>query len=107
MTNPTTQISLSSVMKRTGKTIETILSAADIADDAIAIATNYMNRIREEQIKSSVQKSREFDLNLKLQEAQSEINYKANAYQLGSKIKQLENLPEFEENMEAFNKLLK
>ena len=107
ITNPATQVSLSSVLKRTGKTIETVLSAADLLDDSVAIATNYMARIKSEQLKESKIKEVEFDNNLKLAESQLEMNFKANAYQIGVKARQLESLPEYEENIEAFNKLLK
>ena len=107
MANPTTQVSLSSVLKRAGKSVETVLSVVDIADDAIAVASNYMARIKEEQLKSSEQKAREFDNQLKLQKAQAENDFKAGAYQIGTKARQIESLPEFEENIEAFNNLLK
>ena len=107
ITNPATQISISSVLKRTGKTIETVLSAADLLDDGMTIATNYMARIKSEQIKESKLKELEFDNNLKLAESQLEMNFKANAYQIGAKARQLENLPEYEENISAFKKLLK
>ena len=106
MASPTT-VSLSSVLKRTGKSIETVLSVVDIADDAIAVASNYMSRIKEEQLKSSEQKAREFDNQLKLQQAQSKNDFKAGAYQIGAKARQIESLPEFEENLQAFNDLLK
>ena len=107
ITNPATQVSLSSVLKRTGKTIETVLSAADLLDDGVAIATNYMARIKAEQLKESRLKELEFDNNLKIAEAQLDMNFQANAYQIGAKARQLESLPEFSENIEAFNKLLK
>lgn len=105
--NPTSQVSLSSVLKRTGKTIETVLSVVDIVDDGVAIATNYMSRIKTEQIKSSALKEKEFDNNLKITEAELEMNFKAHSYQLGAKAKQLEELPSFEENIQAFNNLLR
>ena len=107
ITNPATQVSLSSVLKRTGKTIETVLSAVDLLDDGVAIATNYMSRIKSEQLKASKIKEVEFDNNLRIAESQLELNFKANAYQIGAKARQLENLPEFEENIEAFTKLQK
>lgn len=103
----TTKISISSVLQRAGKSVETVLSVVDIADDAIAIATNYMARVKSEQIKSSEQKAREFDNELKLTQTQSELNFKATAYQIGAKAKQLEELPEYEANIEAFNNLLR
>ena len=106
MASPTT-VSLSSVLKRAGKSIETVLSIVDIADDGIAIASNYMARIKEEQLKSSEQKAREFDNQLKLQQAQSVVDFRAGSYQIGAKAKQLQSLPEFEENLQAFNELLR
>ena len=66
-----------------------------------------MARIKSEQIKESKLKELEFDNNLKLAEASLDMNFKAQAYQLGAKAKQLENLPEYEENIEAFKNLLK
>lgn len=107
ITNPTSQVSLSSVLKRTGKTIETVLSVVDIVDDGIAVATNYMARIKTEQIKSSALKEIEFDNNLKIEEAEIDMRFKANSYQLGAKAKQLASLPEYEENLAAFNNLLR
>ena len=107
MANPTTQVSLSSVLKRTGKSIETVLSVVDIVDDGISIATNYMARVKSEQVKSSKQKELEFDNQLALQKAASINDFVAGSYQLGAKARQLESLPEFEENIEAFNKLVK
>ena len=107
ITNPATQISISSVLKRTGKTIETVLSAADLLDDGMTIATTYMARIKSEQIKESKLKELEFDNNLKLAEASLDMNFKAQAYQIGSKARQLSGLPEFDENIEAFKNLLK
>lgn len=106
ITNPTSQVSLSSVLKRTGKTIETVLSVVDIVDDGIAVATNYMSRIKTEQIKSSELKAVEFDNNLKIAEAEADMNFKARSYQLGAKARQLESLPEYDENISAFNNLL-
>ena len=107
MASPTTQISLSSVLKRTGKSIETALSVVDILSDGIDIATNYTSRIKEEQVKEQAQKAIEFDNNLALRKVAAENEFIAGKYQLGSKARQLENLPEFEENMEACNKLLR
>ena len=107
MASPTTQISLSSVLKRTGKSIETVLSAVDILSDGIDIATNYTSRIKEEQVKEQAQKAIEFDNNLTLRKVAAAQEFMAGKYQLGAKARQLENLPEFEENMEAFNKLLR
>ena len=107
MTNPTTQVSLSSVLKRTGKSIETVLSVVDIVDDGIAIATNYMARMKSEQIKSSEHKAKQFEDQLKLQQAQNSLDFKAGSYQIGAKARQLKELPEYEENKEAFNELLK
>ena len=105
--NTTNQISLSSVLKRTGKTIETVLSVVDIADDAIAIATNYMHRVKEEQLKEEKQKAVEFDNQLKIREASAMNEFKAHSYQIGAKSRQLQSLPEYEENIQAFNELLK
>ena len=51
MASSATQISLASVLKRTGKSIETALSVVDILSDGIDIATNYTSRIKEEQVK--------------------------------------------------------
>ena len=107
MANPTTQISLSSVLKRTGKSIETALSVVDILSDGIDIATNYTSRIKEEQVKEQAQLSIEFDNNLALRQVAAENEFIATKYQLGAKSRQLEALPEFEENIEAFNKLLR
>ena len=45
MTNHVTQVSLSSVLKRTGKSIETALSVVDILSDGIDIATNYAGEV--------------------------------------------------------------
>ena len=107
MTNPTTQISLSSVLKRTGKSIETVLSVVDIVDDGIAIATNYMARMKSEQLKASEHKAKQFDDQLKLQQAQSKLDFEAGSYQIGAKARQLKSLPEYEENTQAFNELIK
>ena len=107
MANPTTQVSLSSVLKRTGKSIETVLSVVDIISDGIDIATNYTSRIKEEQVKEQAQKAIEFDNNLALRKVASANEFIAGAYQLGAKSKKLESLPDYEENMEAFNKLLR
>ena len=107
MTNPTTQVSLSSVLKRTGKSIETVLSVVDIVDDGIEIATNYIARIKTEQEKSSKVEAEEFDNNLALRTMEARNNFLAGKYQLGAKARQLENLPEFEENIKAFDELMK
>ena len=106
MTSPTT-VSLSSVLKRTGRSIETILSAVDIVDDGIAVATNYMARIREEQMKESKQKILEFDQQLLLRKASAMNEFKAGAYQIGNKSRQLQALPEYEDNVAAFEQLIK
>lgn len=105
--NTANQISLSSVLKRTGKTIETVLSVVDIADDAVAIATNYMGRIKEEQLKEEKQKAVEFDNQLKLRAASSINEFKAQSYQIGAKARQLQSLPEYDENIQAFENLLR
>ena len=107
MANPTTQISLSSVLKHTGKSIETVLSVVDILDDGITIATNYMARLKTEQEKASKVKEEEFDNNLALRAMQGRNDFLAGKYQLGHKARQLESLPEFEENIQAFNDLVK
>lgn len=107
MANPTNPVSLSSVLKRTGKSIETVLSVVDIADDAIAVASNYMARIKEEQLKEQEQKAIEFDNQLKIRKASAINDFKAAGYQVGAKARQIESLPEFEENLQAFNDLLK
>lgn len=107
MANTATQVSFSSVLKRAGKSVETVLSVVDIADDAIAVASNYMSRLKDEQLKEQEQKSKEFDNQLKIRAANAEIEMKAVSYQIGNKAKQLEALPDFEENIEAFNNLLK
>ena len=107
MANPTTQVSLSSVLKRTGKSIETVLSVVDIISDGIDIATNYTSRIKEEQVKEQAQKAIEFDNNLALRKVAAANEFIAGSYQLGAKARQLESLPDYEENMEAFNKLLR
>ena len=107
MTNPTTQVSLTSVLQRTGKSIQTVLSVVDIVDDGITIATNYMSRIKQEQLKEQEQKAVEFSNQLALRKVSSMNDFIAGSYQLGAKTRQLENLPEFQENIEAFNKLLK
>ena len=106
MANPTTQVSLSSVLKRTGKSIETALSVVDILSDGIDIATNYTSRIKEEQVKEQAQKAVEFDNNLALRKIAAAQEFMAGKYQLGAKARQLEALPEFEENMEACNSFL-
>ena len=103
----TTQVSLSSVLKRTGKSVETVLSVVDILDDTVAIATNYMVRIREEQTKESKQKALEFDQQLLLRKANSTNDFSAASYQIGAKARQLKSLPEFEDNLEAFRELTK
>ena len=102
----TTQVSISSVLKRTGKSVETVLSVVDILDDGIAIATSYMSNLRQEQLKEQEQKSLEFDNELKLRQAQAEINFKANSYQVGNKARQLKSLPEYDENIKAFEDLI-
>ena len=107
MTNLNTQVSLSSVLKRAGKSIETALSVVDIADDAIAVATNYMARIKEEQLKEGELKSLEFANQLKIRKANAANDMKAIGYQIGAKARQIQSLPEFEENIEAFENLLK
>ena len=106
MTSPTT-VSLSSVLKRTGRSIETILSAVDIVDDGISIATSYMARVKQEQLKESEQKAREFDQQLLLRKAGAANDFRAGAYQLGNKARQLQSLPEYEENIQAFEQLTK
>lgn len=103
----TTKVSFSSVLQRAGKSVETVLSVVDIADDAISVATNYMARLKAEQIKSSEQKAKEFDNNLKLQQAQATVDFRAGSYQIGAKARQLKSLPEYQENSEAFEELLK
>ena len=107
MTNPTTQVSLSSVMKRAGKSVETVLSTIDILDDGIAIAANYMSRLKDEQLKEQEQKALEFSNQLKIRKASSANDLKAAGYQVGSKARQIESLPEYEENIKAFEELLK
>ena len=107
MANPTTQISISSVLKRTGKSIETVMSVVDILSDGIDIATNYTSRIKAEQMKEQEQLEVEFDNNLALRKIAAAHEFLAGKYQLGAKARQLEALPEFEENMEACNKLLR
>ena len=103
----TTKVSISSVLQRAGKSVETVMSVVDIADDAIAVATNYMARVKSEQLKASEQKAKEFDNNLKLQQAQANVDFRAGSYQIGAKARQLQSLPEYEENTQAFNELLK
>ena len=103
----TTQVSLSSVLKRTGRSIETILSVVDIVDDGISIATSYMARVKQEQLKESEQKAREFDQQLLLRKAVAVNDFKAGAYQIGSKARQLQSLPEYEDNIQAFEQLTK
>ena len=107
MSNPVTQVSLSSVLKRAGKSIETVLSVVDIVDDGITIASNYTTRIKSEQLKEQEQKALEFDNQLALRKVSAMTEYKAGSYQLGAKARQLQALPEYEENIEAFNNLLK
>ena len=107
MANPTTQVSFSSVLKRAGKSIETALSVVDLVDDGITIATTYMARIKSEQVKSSKQQELEFDNQLALQKVAAMNDFNAGKYQLGHKARQLKELPEFEENIQAFNELVK
>ena len=107
MANPTTQISISSVLKRAGKSVETVLSTVDIADDAMTIALNYMSRIKEEQLKEQELKAVEFDNQLSIRKANAINDFKAAGYQIGSRYKQIQALPNFEENIEAFNELIK
>ena len=107
MANPVNQVSFSSVLKRAGKSIETALSVVDIVSDGIDIATNYTSRIKAEQVKEQAQLEVEFDNNLALRKIAAAQEFMAGKYQLGAKARQLENLPEFEENMEACNKLLR
>ena len=107
MASPTTQISLSSVLKRTGKSIETALSVVDILSDGIDIATNYTSRIKTEQRKEQEQLEKEFDNNLALRKISAAHEFLAGKYQLGAKTRQLKELPEFEENIKAFDELLK
>lgn len=107
MANPATKVSISSVLQRAGKSVSTVLSAVDILDDGIAIASNYMAKLKEEQLKASQQEASEFDNQLKVRQAQAEINFKANAYQIGAKARQLQSLPEYEENLSVFNELIK
>ena len=103
----TTQVSLSSVLKRTGKSIETVLSVVDIVDDGISIATSYMARVKQEQLKESEQKAREFDQQLLIRKAGAKNDFTAAGYQIGSKARQLQSLPEYEDNLEAFEQLIK
>ena len=105
--NTANQISFSSVLKRAGKSVETVLSVVDIADDGIAIATNYMSRIRQEQMKEQEQQALEFDNQLLIRKASATNEFKAQSYQVGAKARQLQSLPEYEENIQAFNDLLK
>ena len=105
--NTANQISFSSVLKRAGKSVETVLSVVDIADDAIAVATNYIHRVKEEQLKEQKQIALEFDNQLLIRKAASANEFKAAAFQVGSKARQLQALPEYEENIQAFNDLLK
>ena len=107
MTNPTTQVSLTSVLQRTGKSIQTVLSAVDIVDDGIAIATNYISRIKQEQLKEAEQKAVEFDNQLLIRKANAVLDMRAASYQIGTKARQLQELKEFDENVQAFNELLK
>ena len=107
MTNSVTQVSLSSVLKRTGKSIETVLSVVDILDDGITIATNYISSIKEEQLKEQEQKRLEFDNNLKIRKANAVIEFKAASYQVGNKARQLKSLPDYEENIQTFDELLR
>ena len=106
MASPTTQVSLSSVLKRAGKSIETALSVVDILSDGIDIATNYTSRIKEEQVKEQAQKAVEFDNNLALRKVAAENEFIAGKYQLGAKTRQLKELPEIEENIKAFDELM-
>ena len=106
MTNPT-QVSLTSVLQRTGKSIQTVLSVVDIVDDGIAIATNYMSRIKQEQLKEQEQKANEFDNQLKVRKANAANDFKAASYQIGAKHRQIMALPEFDENIQAFEELIK
>lgn len=103
----TTNVSFSSVLKRAGKSVETVLSAVDIIDDGIAIATNYMHRIKEEQLKEAEQLEVEFTNQLALRKAAAVNEYKAVSYQIGAKSRQIQSLPEYQENIEAFNNLIK
>ena len=103
----TTKVSISSVLQRAGKSVETVMSVVDIADDAIAVATNYMARVKSEQLKSSEQKAKEFDNNLTLQQAQANVEFRAGSYQIGAKARQLQSLPEYDDNIQAFNELVK
>ena len=107
MTNPTTQVSFSSVLKRAGKSVETLLSVVDIVDDGITIATNYIARVKEEQLKEADQKRIEFDNQLKVRKASSMNEFMAASYQVGAKSRQMKALPEFEENIAAFEELIK
>ena len=102
-----TKISFSSVLQRAGKSVETVLSVVDIADDGIAIATNYMSRIKSEQLKSSEQQAKEFDNQLKLQQAQANVDFRAGSYQIGAKARQLQSLPEYDDNIQAFNEMIR
>ena len=107
MTNPTTQVSLKSVLQRTGKSIQTVLSMVDIVDDGLAIATNYVSRVKQEQLKEQEQQAVEFDNQLLIRKAASANEFKAAAFQVGSKARQLQSLPEYEENINAFEELIK
>ena len=106
MANPVNQASFSSVLKRAGKSIETALSVVDILSDGVDIATNYTSRIKEEQVKEQTQKAIEFDNNLALRKVAAENEFIAGKYQLGHKARQLKELPEFEENIRAFDELV-
>ena len=107
MANPTTQVSLSSVLKRAGKSVETVLSVVDILDDGITIASTYMSRVKEEQVKEQRQKTLEFDNELKIRKANAVIDLKASAYQIGNKARKLQAMNEYEENLQAFEELVK
>ena len=79
----------------------------DIVDDGLAIATNYVSRVKQEQLKEQEQQAVEFDNQLKLRKAVAVTEFKAASYQVGLKYRQIQELPEFDDNINAFEELIK
>lgn len=87
--------------------VESVLSIVDIVEDSVSIATGYLSEFRTKQELEASVRMDKFHKDLNIQQATNAVEYEADAYKLGNKAKQLRDLPNFEENIQAFNELLK
>lgn len=87
--------------------VESVLSVVDIVDDSVSIATGYLKEFRTKQELEAAVRMDKFHKDLLIQQASNTVEYEADMYKLGSKAKQLRELPNFQENVQAFNDLLK